>query len=422
MEAILHYIWKFRLFQKDLKTTDGQPIEVIDVGLPNTNSGPDFFNAKIKIGDKVWAGNIEIHTSSDEWKKHNHHTDKNYNSVILHVVERANCEVFNELGQLVIQCEMSCPQHLRENYDFLMHSNTDIPCCNYIGSMPSIHLNSWMNSLLIERMERKANHIQNLLDRFNNSWEDVFYVLLSRNFGFGLNSDSFERLALSLPLKCIQKQGDNLVQIEALLFGQAGMLDNMKVEDDYHSLLKKEYDFLKNKYELKPLDSYIFKSMRTRPTAFPQIRIAQLAALLHSSHGLFSKITTCDDVGRIRLMFHVNTSEYWQTHYAFGVTSERKSKYLGDSSLDIILINTVVPILFIYGKNIDNETLCERALKYLEMLKPELNSITKRFSKLKMPLNNAADSQAMIQLKREYCEQRKCLFCRIGHQLLISNQ
>ena len=422
MEDILHYIWTFRLFQKDLRTTDGQEIEVIDVGLPNTNEGPDFFNAKIKIGDKVWAGNVEIHTSSDEWVKHKHHTNKNYNSVILHVVEKANCEVFNEAGQSVLQCEIAYPRSIKENYHFLIHSNTDIPCCNYIASMSSFHLNAWMRSLLIERLERKSNNIQALLERFSNSWEDVFYVLLSRNFGFGLNSDSFERLALSLPLRYLQKQGDNLVQIEALLFGQAGLLDDIKVSDDYFSLLRKEYEFLKNKYELKPLESYIFKSLRTRPTAFPQIRIAQLAALLHSSHGLFSKIIECTDIGRIRLMFHVNASEYWQTHYTFGQSSPKKSKYLGDSSLDIILINTVAPILFIYGKTIDSEVHCDRALQFLELLKPEQNSITKSFSKLKMPLNNAADSQAMIQLKREYCELRKCLYCRIGHQLLTGKK
>lgn len=419
MEEILHYVWKFRLFQKDLKTTSGQLIEVIDVGLPNTNEGPDFFNAKIKIGDKIWAGNIEIHKSSNEWVKHKHHTNKNYNSVILHVVEKANCEVFNESGQSLMQCEITYPKHIKENYEFLIHTNTEIPCCNYIGTISPFHLNSWMNTLLIERLERKSNHIQELLKRYNNSWEDVFYVILSRNFGFGLNSDSFERLAMSLPLKYIQKQGDNLIQIEALLFGQAGVLDNFKIKDDYFLLLKKEYEFLRNKYELKPLESYIFKSLRTRPTAFPQIRIAQLAALLHSSHGLFSRIISCEDMERIRLMFHINASEYWQTHYAFDVTSERKSKYLGDSSLDIILINTVAPILFLYGKSIDSTIHCERALRFLEVLKPEKNSITRYFERLKMPLKNAADSQAIIQLKREYCEPRKCLFCRIGHQVLI---
>lgn len=420
MEELLHYVWKFRLFQKDLRSSDGQDIEVIDVGLHNTNEGPDFFNAKVKIRDKIWAGNIEIHKTSDDWVRHKHHTDKNYNSVILHIVEKVTCEIINEAGQKVMQCEIQYPSGINDNYEFLLHSNTDTPCANYIGSMPSFHLNSWMNSLLIERLERKSNHIQDLLSRFNSSWEDVFYVLLSRNFGFGLNSDSFERLALSLPLKYIQKQGDNLVQIEALLFGQSGMLDKIVNNDDYFLLLQKEYEFLKNKYELTPLDSYVFKSLRSRPTAFPQIRIAQLATLLHNTHGLFSKIISCGDLGRIRLMFHVNTSEYWQTHYSFGAKSERKSKYLGDSSLDIILINTVIPILFIYGKSINNEEYCERALSFLEQIKPEKNNITKRFAKLNIPLTNAADSQAMIQLRREYCEPRKCLFCRIGHQVLIN--
>lgn len=422
MEDLLHYIWKFRLFQRDLTSTDGQHIEVIDVGIPNMNEGPDFFNAKIKIGDKVWAGNVEIHKSSDEWVKHKHHTNKNYNSVILHVVEKANCEVVNESGQKLLQCEIMCPDHIRENYEYLIHSNTDIPCANYIGGMSSFHLNSWMRSLLIERLQRKSNDIQKLLDRFNNSWDEVFYVLLSRNFGFGLNSDSFERLALSLPLKYIQKQSDNLIQIESMLLGQSGILDEVRASDDYVSLLKKEYEFLKNKYDLIPLDCYVFRNLRVRPTAFPQIRIAQLAALLHNFQGLFSRVIECEDIGRLRLFFHVNASEYWQTHYALGLTSARKSKYLGDSSLDIILINTVAPILFTYGKSIDSESHCERALQILETLKPEKNNITKQFSKLKMPLDSAADSQAMIQLKKEYCDLRKCLYCRIGHLLLTDKK
>lgn len=418
MEAILHYVWKFRLFNSNLKTTCGQNIEVIDVGIPNTNEGPDFFNAKVKIGEKLWAGNIEIHSKSEDWKKHKHDTNPNYNSVILHIVEKANTEVFNEKGNAIPQCVISYPKHIKENYEFLIHSNVDVPCCNYIATMEGIHLSSWMNSLLVERLERKSNQIFEWLERFNNSWEEVFYVLLSRNFGFGLNSDSFERLALSLPLRYIQKQADNQIQVEALLFGQAGMLDEDKPVDDYYNLLQKEYHFLKNKYDLVPLDSYTFRSLRMRPTAFPQIRLAQLAALLVNAQGLFAKIIECEDVGRIRLMFHYNASEYWQTHYSFGKKAEKKSKYLGDSSLDIVLINTVAPMLFAYGKTIGNEDYCDRALQFLETIKPEKNSITKYFAKLKMPFNNAYDSQAMIQLKREYCELKKCLYCRIGHQLL----
>lgn len=420
MEDILHYVWKFRLFEKPLVTIDGQAVEVIDVGIPNTNEGPDFFNAKIKIDDKVWAGNVEIHLSSSDWNKHGHQTNKNYNSVILHVVEKSTGVVYNERGQQVPQCVITFPLHIKDSYEFLIHSSADIPCCNYIGDMESLHITSWMNNLLVERIERKTNRIGELLQQYNNSWDEVFYILLSRNFGFGLNSDSFERLALSLPLRYIQKQGDNLVQIEAMLFGQAGMLDEEAYIDDYYSLLKKEYEFLKNKYDLAPLESYTFRKLRSRPTAFPHIRIAQLAALLHHSHGLFAKIIGCEDIGRIRLLFHHNASEYWQTHYIFGGTSSRKSKYLGDASLDIILINTVAPILFIYGRSIDSEEHCERALQFLESIKPERNSITKRFAKYRMPLNNAADSQAMIQLMREYCELRKCLYCRIGHKMLAT--
>lgn len=417
-EEVLHYVWKFRLFEKNISTVDGQPVEVIDVGIPNTDEGPDFFNAKVKIGEKLWAGNIEIHTTSDDWTKHKHQNNKNYNSVILHVVAKSVGEVRNELGQIVPQCEISFPQYIADNYDFLTQSPTDIPCSGQIAEIGTYHITSWMSTLLIERLERKSKHIFGLLKQFNNSWEEVFYVLLSRNFGFGLNSDSFERLAQSLPLRYIQKQGDNLTQIEALLFGQAGMLNEDIAVDDYYSLLQKEYHFLKNKYDLIPLNSYIFKKLRARPTAFPQIRIAQLAALIYNSAGLFSKVISTQDVGRIRLMFHYNASEYWNTHYIFGQKTDRKSKYLGDSSLDIILINTVTPILFAYGKAVGSEEHCERALKFLDTLKPEQNSITKRFAKLKMPLNSASDSQAIIQLHREYCEVRKCMFCRIGHKIL----
>lgn len=270
----------------------------------------------------------------------------------------------------------------------------------------------------MERLARKAKDIDRHINTFDGAWEDVFYVLLVRNFGFGLNSDSFERLALSLPLRYIQKHGDNLVQIEALLFGQAGMLTDSPALDSYHGLLQREYEFLKHKYDLQPLEKHVFKNMRTRPTAFPQLRIAQLAALLHSSQGLFSKIIEKKDVGILRLFFHVNASEYWQTHYSFGSISSKKSKYMGDGSLDVILINTVAPLLFAYGKHVGDEDMCERAISFLEQIKAEKNGITKLFAKYGVRMLSAADSQATIQLQKEYCENKKCLYCRIGHQML----
>jgi len=417
MEQLLHYVWKHRLFQKDLRMTNGIQLEILDTGIQNTDEGPDFFNAKIKIEGKIWVGNIEIHRSSDDWYKHKHETNPVYNSVILHVVEFPNKEVCNQAGQSVPQCQITYPQNLKDNIQYLLHADVAIPCCNYIGTFPHIHLNGWLNALLIERLERKSNDIRRYLDKLDNSWEEAFYVLLARNFGFGLNSDSFERLALSLPLRFIQKQGDNLLQVEALLLGQAGLLEEDQ-PDEYSQKLRQEYLFLQNKYNLSPLEPHTFWKLRVRPTGSPYIRLAQLATLLHKTHGLFSKVLKSEDIGHIRLLFHENASEYWQTHYTIGEESSPKSKYLGDSSLDIILINTVVPILFSYGRATNNETLCERAFRFLEQIKPEANFITKDFAGFKVVARNAYDSQALIQLKREYCEKKKCLYCRIGYKML----
>lgn len=418
MEQLLHYVWKHRLFQSDLKTTDGIPIEILDVGLHNTNEGPDFFNAKVKVGDRVWVGNIEIHRSSDDWFKHQHDKNSVYNSVILHVVEFATNDVINEAQLTIPQCEIKYPRHIKDNIEFLLNSDVSLPCCNYLKEFPSVHLQGWLNALLLERLERKSGDIQKLLDRFNNSWADVFYVLLSRSMGFGLNSDAFERLALSIPLAYILKQGDSPLQIEALLLGQSGMLDAVSLSDEYTQKLKQEYDFLKNKYSLTSLDKDIFRKLRIRPTSSPHIRVAQLASLLLNIQGLFSKIIECKDLGQIRLLFQVNASEYWQTHYHLGEESSRKSKYIGDASLDVMIINAVVPIVFSYGRRANDELYVYRALNFLDSIKSESNSIIKQFALYGIKSRNAYDTQALIQLKREYCEKRKCLYCRIGYRLL----
>ena len=257
-----------------------------------------------------------------------------------------------------------------------------------------------------------------MLDKFNNSWDEAFYVLLSRNFGFGLNSEVFERLALSLPYFYIQKHSDNILQVEALLFGQAGLLEDDTILDDYFLQLKKEYHFLRKKYTLNNLDGFLFKSLRVRPQGFPQVRIAQLATVLQQSKRLFSHILEKEDENLLRLFFHINASEYWQTHYTFGKPSEKRTKYPGDSSINTILINTVAPILFAYGKRNNIERYCTRALAILEDLKPEKNSIITEFKKHGINPLNAADTQALIQLRKEYCNQRKCLYCKVGYQIL----
>ncbi|MDD3787762.1 MAG: DUF2851 family protein [Petrimonas sp.] len=420
-EELLHYIWKFRLFaNENLQTTDGQPVEVIDPGISNTDAGPDFFNAKIKIGDKMWAGNVEIHRVSDEWNRHGHHKDKAYNSVILHVVETAKAEIYNEKRQKVPQLIVAVPDKIQQNADYLLFSDASVPCRSHLKDIPKGLLRSWMNVLAVERLERKTQDIFAHLARFNNSWDDAFYVLLARNFGFGLNSDEFERLALSLPFSYISKHADNLFQVEALLFGQAGMLEDDKTSDDYYFQLQKEYEFLKKKFMLKPLANILFKSLRTRPQGFPQVRIAEFAALIQHSGRLFSAILEKEDYKQIRLLFHVNASEYWQTHYSFGKESKKVSKYLGDTALDTILINTVAPILFAYGKKNSIEKYADRAIHILESVKPERNSIVLDFRAVGVEVQHAFDTQALIQLKKEYCNKRKCLYCRVGHTILAA--
>lgn len=421
-EALLHYVWKHKLFTPtDLSTTDGHPIEVIDPGMHNTDAGPDFFNAKIRIDDKIWAGNVEIHLRADDWKKHKHHIDKAYNSVVLHVVKFTEGETRNEKGERIPQCQLIVPEHIQNSATYLLHNDCRVACRHFLPMIPSIHINSFLYRLGMERLERKMNDVLKHFDRFNGSWDDIFYVVLTRNFGFGLNSDAFERLALSLPFNCIQKHSDNLLQVEALIFGQAGLLEDTIPGDAYYQQLQQEYAFLKNKYLLKPLDSFLFKNMRVRPQAFPMVRLAQLAALLQQSTRLLSFVTGQENDQKLRLLFQAEPSQYWHTHYMFGKETKKSLKLLGDTSINVLLINTVAPILFTYGRKTGAEKYGERAITLLESIKPESNSIVNEFRLAGISPKNAFDSQAIIQLRKEYCDKRKCLFCRIGHALLSKN-
>ena len=420
-EQLLHYIWSNRLFNTNsLKTENGVLVEVIDPGLQNENAGPDFFNSKIKANGKVWAGNVEIHRASSDWMRHGHHKDKAYNSVILHLAEDIDTEIVNENGQKVEQCKVEVSEQLKKSAEYLINSKSNLPCHNFLSSIPKIKLNGWLSYLTIDRLERKSDDVSKHLKRFNNSWDDVFYVVLSRNYGFGINSDEFERLALSLPYKYILKHSDSLFQVEALMFGQAGLLERA-LQDEYYMRLKNEYSFLKNKYKLKSIEGYVFKKMRVRPVSFPDMRIAQLAALLQKSGRLFSTILKMNDYREFLSYLQTEPSDYWQSHYSFGKSSIKSKKLLGAASLDIIVINTVVPMLFAYGKKSANEEYCNRAIEILETIKPENNKIIREFISAGVIPLNAADSQAIIQLRREYCDKRKCLYCRYGHNLLSTD-
>lgn len=418
-EALIHYVWKYKLWDNSsLSTTDGAPIEVIDVGMHNLDAGPDFFNAKIKIDNQLWVGNVEIHALSSDWNKHNHQHDKRYDSVILHVVEQADTAVLNSQKKIIPQCQILIPERVRQKAKFLLDNSPKVACADTLSGMTKPYVRSWMGALAIERLERKTMDIMGHYDRFNQSWEETLFVMLCRNYGFGLNSDAFERLGLSLPWLCLQKHSDNLFQTEALLFGQAGMLNEPILDNAYHVKLCDEYAFLKTKYNLKPLDAYVFKNLRVRPQAFPQLRIAQLAALMCAWPRLFSKIIDMEDMYAVRLLFHVNPSTYWQTHYSFGKASKEKTKFLGDASLDVILINTIAPLLFAYGRQTNQERYADKALQILESLKPERNKIILTFKQYGIVCENAFDTQSLIQLQKEYCDKRKCLYCRFGFDVL----
>lgn len=418
MEQLLHYVWKHKIFPlKELKTTTGQQVEVIDTGLANTDAGPDFFNAKLKLDGVLWIGNIEIHERSSDWFKHGHHADACYNSVILHIASEIDTEISRSNGERIPQIQLICPEAVRTNYKELLETDSYPPCYRIIPSLPPFTAHSWMTALQMERFEQKATLLNERLKRCQGNWEDAFFITLARNFGFGLNGDAFETWAHRLPFRAVDKHRNDLFQIEAIFFGQAGILEDSD-GDGYYLRLKKEYTYLQHKFGLIPMDASLWRFLRLRPANFPHIRIAQLACLYHRAYGLLSRIMETETLQGVRDILKGGTSEYWLTHYTFGGSSPSRPKTLSNTSLDLLIINTVVTFLYAYGLHKGNRVLCARAGSFLEELKAENNYITRMWEQCGMKASNAADSQALIQLKKEYCDKKKCLYCRIGYEYL----
>jgi hypothetical protein len=419
-EDFLHYIWNYRLFnQKKLETVQGENLKIIHPGQHNSDGGPDFSDARIKIGNTSWAGNVEIHVKSSDWLRHNHHNDKAYNNIILHVVFHNDIEITRSDNTAIPVIDLS--EYVDSltilNYTNLMRSKNWIPCENQLNSINQITFSSWYSRLLVERFERKSEKVSETLKFYKNNWEQAFYLQLASNFGFKLNAVPFELLAKSLPLSIIAKHSNNLFQLEALFFGQAGMLENNK-KDTYYQELKNEYHYLKQKFSLTPMDEYLWKFLRLNPAGFPSIRIAQFTSLIKNSNALFSKITEAKNIKKIEELFDTNCSEYWETHYIFGKGSPKMAKNLGKSAIENIIINTVVPILFLYGDFKNDEQIKERALYFLENLNAEKNSIVTKLKLLGFPARTAADSQALLEMRNNYCMNKKCLSCGIGIKLL----
>lgn len=418
MEQLLHYVWKHKIFPlKELKTTTGQQVEVIDTGLANTDAGPDFFNAKLKLDGVLWIGNIEIHERSSDWFKHGHHADAGYNSVILHIASEIDTEISRSNGERIPQIQLICPEAVRTNYKELLETASYPPCYRIIPSLSPFTAHSWMSALQMERFEQKATLLNERLKRCQGNWEDAFFITLARNFGFGLNGDAFETWAHQLPFRAVDKHRNDLFQIEAIFFGQAGILEDSD-GDGYYLRLKKEYTYLQHKFGLIPMDASLWRFLRLRPANFPHIRIAQLACLYHRAYGLLSRIMETETLQGVRDILKGGTSEYWLTHYTFGGSSPSRPKTLSNTSLDLLIINTVVTFLYAYGLHKGNRVLCARAGSFLEELKAENNYITRMWEQCGMKASNAADSQALIQLKKEYCDKKKCLYCRIGYEYL----
>lgn len=416
-EDFLHYLWKFGLYSESLVSSSGNLIEVINPGSHNTDSGPDFFNAKLKIDETVWAGNVEIHVNASDWNKHKHQQNEAYDNIILHVVANNDLQICRKNGESITTLEIKAQKNIYEQYLYLMQTSDWVPCESFISKIDDFTILQTKEALLVERLKEKSEVIAQKLHANNFNWEETFYQTLAYNFGFKTNALPFEMLAKSISLIQLGKHKDNLPLIEAMLFGQAGLLQNSD-EDIYLQQLNNDYKHLAKKFNLKPLNSSIWKYMRLRPANFPTVRIAQFAALIHQSTALFSKLLKANSIDEIKELFQVQASEYWNTHYSFISNSDKMPKRLGLSALYNIIINTISPVLFYYGELKQQPEYREKALEYLLKIPAERNSILNKWANLGVEAKNAFDSQALIQLKNVYCNKRNCLACRIGNQVI----
>lgn len=400
-EIVLHYIWEHCLWAGfEQYTTDGKKVEILSVGEHNRDAGPDYSHARIRIDGHEWVGNIEIHVCSSDWTKHHHHLDKAYDNIILHVVRTADKPVYNSRGELVPQCELNYPSDkdylsaLFESAQRMDSAIARIGCAEQLLHDPRLLTEGWRKTLLCKRLECKRASITRLLEITKGSWEHALYISLARNFGFHTNSVPFEELAINTPLSCLQKHRNSLFQLTALLLGQAGLVQEPE--------LQKEYDFLRVKFGLTPLEGSIWKHARLRPQNSPELRIRQFAQLMHQSENLLSKILDTDDLKELEVLFAV--------------------PQMGKSSVDILLINTVIPYKYAYALHQNNPVKAEQALRLMEKIPAENNTIVRQWRVLGQEVKNAADTQALLHLYQNYCQHHECINCEVGYKIFENRQ
>ena len=420
-EEFINYIWQYQQFTKtNLLTTDGQALTVLNVGFYNQDAGPDFSNARLVIAGIEWAGNVEIHSKASDWFLHHHEINDAYENVVLHVVWEADKPVFRKDGTLIptIALKDKVAKDLILKYNYLIDNQLIIPCQEQFGGIEHFYKIRALDAAMLERLGQKSRIVYEKWEANNRDWEQTTFELLARNFGFKINAEPFEQLAKNLPLKVLQKHRDNRLSVEAMVFGVAGLLQSNS--DVYASQLKQEYDFYKAKFELadKQMNAHEWKFLRLRPANFPTIRLAQFAALMHAQQSLFSLFTETKSYKKIIENLKVKQNSYWQKNYDFGKESARETVGLGKASIENIIINTVVPLLFTYGQYIDNQELKDRAIAFLEEIKAEENHITAHWEGLGLPIKTAFDSQASIELFNNFCSKKQCLRCAIGRVIL----
>lgn len=419
-ESFLHYIWQYQYYNKEsLETSQGEQILVLHVGQHNTDAGPDFSQARIVIGGIEWSGHVEIHFKSSQWFDHHHDRDQAYDNVILHVVWEDDAAIKRKDDTIIptITLKARVDQKLISRYRSLVESAFTIPCSKSLADVSEIIRLSTLDQVLVERLQQKSEVVHGILGTTKNDWEETCYRLLCKNFGFKVNDEPFVLLTQSLPYKILLKHADQPIQVEALLFGQAGFLSLTK-GDEYYQVLRREYKILQRKYSLEPLHYSQWRFLRLRPANFPTVRISQIASLLVNHKNLFSKILTITDHRELYTLFSNPPSSYWQEHYHFRKKSKSKTPTIGRSSIYSIIINSVVPLLAAYSSRTDNYIYMERAIDFLQKTPLENNTIIRQWKDLGWVGKSSFDSQALIGLYNQYCVKRRCLSCTIGIHLV----